>query len=285
MFAGIVFAGGGNRCYWQNGFWQAAAAPLGLEPERIVGVSAGAFQACLALLGLGAAVKTQVEAACRSGLRNIEWRRLMKRQSPFPVGELFRALMLETFGAAELERLKRGPELVVAVSRPPRLLPLTLAIPLGIGGYQIEKKWRAPVHPRTGRRLGFRPEFISVRDLNSPDELAAVITASASVPPFMPVGRVGARPALDGGLVDNVPVEPLLALEAAGRKTLVLLTRRYGVLPEVANRTYVQPSAAIGVRQFSIDEPDGICAAYELGLKDGAAFARRMLAAVPAAAG
>jgi predicted acylesterase/phospholipase RssA len=274
MFAGIVFAGGGNRCYWQNGFWQAAAGPLALAPERIVGVSAGAFQACLALLGVGAVVKARVEAECRTGRRNIEWRRLLSRQSPFPVGSLFASLMHEIFGEAELELLRRKSEVLIAVSRPPPLLPLSLAIPLGIGGYQIEKKWRAPVHPRTGRRLGFRPEFISVRDLKSPRDLAATIAASASVPPFMPVGRVGERPALDGGLVDNVPVEPLAELEGTGRPTLVLLTRRYKALPQIANRTYVQPSEPIGVRQFSIDEPDGICAAYELGLKDGAAFAR-----------
>ena len=32
-------------------------------------------------------------------------------------------------------------------------------------------------------------------------------------------------PAFDGGLVDNVPVEPLTSMETAGGKTLVLLTR------------------------------------------------------------
>jgi hypothetical protein len=32
-------------------------------------------------------------------------------------------------------------------------------------------------------------------------------------------------PAFDGGLVDNVPVEPLTSMETAGRKTLMLLTR------------------------------------------------------------
>jgi hypothetical protein len=24
MFDAIAFAGGGNRCYWQGGFWEAA---------------------------------------------------------------------------------------------------------------------------------------------------------------------------------------------------------------------------------------------------------------------
>ena len=31
MFDAIAFAGGGNRCYWQGGFYEAAAARLGLE--------------------------------------------------------------------------------------------------------------------------------------------------------------------------------------------------------------------------------------------------------------
>ena len=165
--------------------------------------------------------------------------------------------------------------MLVAVLRPPHLLPLSLAIPLGIGGYQIEKKWRAPVHPRTGRRLGFTQEFISVRDLEVRADLAATIAASSSVPPFMPIGRVGARPALDGGLVDNVPVEPLTELEAAGQQTLVLLTRRYSVLPQVANRTYVRSprsrSTCVSSRSTS---RTASAAAYELGLRDGAAFAR-----------
>jgi hypothetical protein len=87
---------------------------------------------------------------------------------------------------------------------------------------------------------------------------------------------VGGRPAFDGGLFDGVPVAPLDAVEAAGGRSLVLLTRLYKHIPQVKGRTYVQPSRRIAVKQFDLTNPDGIRDAYELGLKDGAAFAARM---------
>ena len=90
----------------------------------------------------------------------------------------------------------------------------------------------------------------------------------------MPITQVNGAPAFDGGLVDNVPVLPLEPIEAAGGRTLVLLTRNYRRLPEVPGRTYVQPSRRIDVKQFDLRNPGGIRAAYELGLADGAAFAR-----------
>lgn len=84
---------------------------------------------------------------------------------------------------------------------------------------------------------------------------------------------IGGTPAFDGGLVDNVPVEPIEPVEAAGGRTLVLLTRLYKNPPAVRGRTYVQPSRKIDVSQFDITNPEGIRAAYELGVKDGKAFA------------
>ncbi len=99
--------------------------------------------------------------------------------------------------------------------------------------------------------------------------------ASASVPPFMPVGRVGGMAALDGGLVDNVPVEPLAAVEAAGGRTLVILSRRYRAFPDIPGRTYVQPAEPVPIGQFDITNPAGIRKAFEMGLRDGEAFARR----------
>ena len=40
MFDAIAFAGGGNRCYWQGGFYEAVADRLGPLAERGVGVLA-----------------------------------------------------------------------------------------------------------------------------------------------------------------------------------------------------------------------------------------------------
>ena len=112
-----------------------------------------------------------------------------------------------------------------------------------------------------------------MREVNDARELHDVLLASSGVPPFIPVTLVKGAPAFDGGLVDNVPVEPLLPIESAGGRTLVLLTRMYENVPEVAGRLYVQPSEKIDLSQFDITNPDGIRAAYELGVADGNAFA------------
>jgi predicted acylesterase/phospholipase RssA len=115
---------------------------------------------------------------------------------------------------------------------------------------------------------------LRVQDLASPAEMSAALMASASVPPFMPVGRIGGMAALDGGLVDNVPAEPLHAVEERGGKSLVILSRRYRAFPHVKGRTYVQPSEPVPIGQFDITNPNGIRKAYELGLRDGEAFAQ-----------
>jgi predicted acylesterase/phospholipase RssA len=278
MFDAIAFAGGGNRCYWQGGFWEAVAPALGLKPELMVGVSAGAWSACYSLLGVGRRVNALVAEGCESGRRNLEWREWRQGRSVFPVAGMYQSLMETIVDEAAFAQLKSGPDLLIALARKPRRLPLSLAIPLGIATYQIEKKWRQPVHPRGGRALGFQPEFVRVQDLAGPADLVAALMASASVPPFMPVGRVGGLAALDGGLVDNVPVEPLQAVEARGGKTLVILSRRYRAFPPVPGRLYVQPSRPVPVGQFDITNGPGIRGAYELGLADGETFAKRHLA-------
>jgi predicted acylesterase/phospholipase RssA len=275
MFDAIAFAGGGNRCYWQGGFWEAASPLLGLKPSLIAGVSAGAWSACYSLLGLGERVNAMVVEGCSQGRRNFEWRAWRSEGSPWPVALMYRSLIEAIIDDAALERLKHGPEILIGLARKPRRLPLSLAVPLGIATYQIEKKWRSPVHPRGGRALGFSPEFLRVRDLASSAELSAALMASASVPPFMPIGRVGGMAALDGGLVDNVPIEPLLPVEAEGGRTLVILSRLYRAFPEAKGRTYIQPSGPVPVGQFDITNPTGIRQAYEMGLRDGEAFARR----------
>ncbi|HZH12143.1 MAG TPA: patatin-like phospholipase family protein [Microvirga sp.] len=275
MFDAVAFAGGGNRCYWQGGFWEAAAPLLGLNPSLVVGVSAGAWSACYSLLGLGRKVNAMVAEGCSQGRRNFEWKAWRSEGSPWPVAFMYRTLIETILDEEALARLKQGPDILIGLARKPRRLPLSIAVPLGIATYQIEKKWHSPVHPRGGRALGFIPEFVRVQDLASPAEVAAALMASASVPPFMPVGRIGGMAALDGGLVDNVPAEPLLPVEAQGGRTLVILSRLYRTFPQVKGRTYIQPSEPVPIGQFDITNPDGIRRAYELGLRDGEDFVKR----------
>jgi hypothetical protein len=187
---------------------------------------------------------------------------------------MYRAFLHLLFDAAALARLQQLTDFHIAITRLPRGVPPILGAALGIGAYQLEKHLFAPVHPKFGGRLGFSAEFVRVRAMTAPHELADALMASGGVPPFMPVTKVGDRPAFDGGLFDGVPVAPLAPIEAKGGRSLVLLTRLYKQLPQVKGRTYVQPSRRIRVKQFDLRDPAGIRDAYELGLKDGAAFAQ-----------
>ena len=272
MFDAVAFAGGGNRCYWQGGFWEATAERLGLAPALAVGVSAGAFAGIYSLLGIGERVRSAVFAACGPHQRNIDFAGWRAGGRLYPVGTLYAALLAEMLNHEAFARLQALIDLRIAVARAPRGLPPLAGAALGIGAYQLEKHLFHPVHPRFGRKLGFRPEFVAARELASPEQLVAALLASSGVPPFMPVTRIADRPAFDGGLVDNVPVEPLLPVEAAGGRTLVLLTRVYRHLPQVPGRTYVQPSEPVRVKQFDVTNAAAMRAAYELGLRDGAAF-------------
>jgi hypothetical protein len=273
MFDAIAFSGGGNRCYWQGGFYEAVAERLGFPPKLAVGVSAGAFACIYSILGIGPRVRKLVLAACGPHRKNFDFAGWRAGAPLCPVGPLYRDLLEELLDAAALARLQQLTDLHIAVARLPFGLPPLLGAAIGIGAYQLEKHLLHPVHPRLGRMLGFRAEFIRVRDLAAPGELRDAVIASGCVPPFMPQVLIGGKPGLDGGLVDNVPVEPLRPVEAAGSRTLVLLTRTYRRVPKVPGRTYVQPSRPIGAKQFDVTNPAAIRNAYELGLRDGQAFA------------
>jgi len=276
MYAGLAFAGGGNRCYWQGGFYETVAPRLDLKPKRVVGASAGALAMLYTALGLGHYVRERVCEACLGRSSEMDWPGFRKGGRLFPVGDMYHLMLTDLFTPERLATLREQADFRVAISRPPRFWPLPVAALLGIGAYQLEKRLRKPVHATAGRRLGFKPDLIRLENCAAPDDLIAALMASASVPPFMPAGLVGQRAALDGGLVDNAPAWALANMEAAGAPTLVLLTRPVSAVPQIANRTYVSPSQVIPVSQFTIRNPEGIRFAYELGIRDGEAFLRSL---------
>src|ERR1051326_2853225 len=215
MVEAIPVAGGGNRFYWQGGFYEAAADRLKFPPKVAVGVSAGAFACIYSVLGIGARVRELVLAACGPHRKNLDFAAWRAGGPLCPVGPMYRALLEDVLDEAALTQLQQRTDLHIAVARLPFGLPALLGAAIGIGAYQIEKHLLHPVHPRFSRALGFRAEFIRVRDLATADELRDAIIASGCGPPFMPRVVVGGTPGFDGGLVDNVPVGPLEPIEAA----------------------------------------------------------------------
>ena len=120
MFEALAFAGGGNRCYWQGGFYETVAPRLGLRPKLVVGVSGGAFAALYTALGLGPEVRPKVFAASAVHLPDFDWAGWVRGQPLCPVGELYAELLRQTFDAGRLAALNDGTTRLIAISRPPR---------------------------------------------------------------------------------------------------------------------------------------------------------------------
>jgi predicted acylesterase/phospholipase RssA len=272
-FAAAVFAGGGNRCFWQAGFWSEAAAVLGLRRSvrRVAATSAGAAIACVVLADRTREGLAHFKSAVAANPRNAYPGNVLHRQPVFPHAAMYRRALLAVIDAPALARLHAGPDLLIPVTRAPRWLgPRTAFAVAGLAD-ALEHAVRPSVHPHFARRLGFTAEHVSVRTCPSPEALADLVLASSCTPPFTPALALGGRPALDGGVADNVPAG---AVEALDGPTLVLLTRRYARLPTHPGRTYVQPSAPVPVSAWDYTDPAGIQAAFELGRRDGEAFAQ-----------
>ncbi|MCL4184502.1 MAG: patatin-like phospholipase family protein [Burkholderiaceae bacterium] len=276
MFEQVVFAGGGNRCWWQAGFWETVAPALAMRPRVIAGVSAGAATACLLYANDARTALAYYREALAGNRRNVYPLNLLRRGRPvFPHNAIYRKALQTLLGGEHFERLMRtAPEIRVQFARIPRWLGPRSAVAFGIVGYNVEKYVRRSLHPGFGRAVGFRSEVARVQDCRDADELVSLIIASSCTPPFTPIEYRGGRPTMDGGLVDNVPVD---AVDRDGGPTLVLTTRRYPRHTPVfvrAGRIYVQPSRQVAASSWDYTSPDTYEQTWRQGCEDGEAFLR-----------
>ena len=271
-FHAVVFAGGGGRCVWQVGFWREAAPALDLKPRAVVGVSAGATMAAMIFSGRSEFGLTYMKKAMADNPKNMYPLNLFKGRPIFPHFEIYRKAVVDCIDEAALEKLHQGPDLKIIVSRPPSWSGPRLGVLLGFACYMLERKLSYPVHPQAPAKAGFVAEAIRAGDCRTPEELADLLIASSCTPPMTPVMKRDGKPVLDGGLVDNVPAS---ALDRCQTPALVLLTRRYPEtsIPRAPGRTYIQPSEPIAASKWDYTDPEGLQRAYDLGRRDGEAFA------------
>ena len=268
----VVFAGGGCRCFWQAGFWTEAAPALELAPRQVAGVSAGSAFACAIFAGVLDRIMEDFIERVAANERNVYPGNALRREPIFPHERIYRSTILDNLDAEALRRLRRGPDVRVSIARPPAGLGARTGLLLAALAYQGDRSGKR-VHAAWGRRLGFETEVVSVRECDTPEELAELILHSSCAPPVMPFYQRDGRAVLDGGLVDNAPVE---AVEPAER-VLVLLTRHRPeeTLPRVPGRTYVQPSQPLPIDKWDYTSPEGIREAFDLGRRDAETFVRR----------
>jgi len=267
----LTLAGGGNRAFYQLGllgrWWNRLENRLG----TVATCSAGACTAVILLSGRRDETFDYWLARRAHVTRNFQWSRLLAGRRPTPHFPIYRDTMRFALADGGLERLKAQPfPILVLVAAPPHGLPVPLAVPIGLGAYSLERWWRpGRLHPGIGRRLGFEPVVADLRDAASVEEAADLVLASSATPPFTPVGRVGGRSVLDGGMVDNAPA---FVAERGGPwdRHLVLLTRPYPAasVGHRGRRWYVCPSEPVPADRWDYTRPARITATIALGERD-----------------
>jgi predicted acylesterase/phospholipase RssA len=267
----VVFAGGGSRCFWQAGFWQALEPRLSASPKAVAAASGGASTACHVLAGRARACMEFYRQASNGRRRNFDYTNLFNGGKVYAGHRVYRGALETVLEDEGMARLHKGPEIRVLMARPPAWAPGGLGTALGYLSYTLEKRLSNPVHPQWGLRLGFRP-LVGRADLcRNSKEVADLVLASSCLPPLVTVPGWQGHPVLDGGFIDNAPLA-LLAPEEG--PTLVLLTRRYPreKLQGRDGVTYVQPSRTLAISKFEYVDYDLIQAAFDQGIEDGELF-------------
>lgn len=267
----IVFAGGGNRAFYQLGLMNRWSERLLPRTAAIAACSAGACVAVILLSGRQEATRRFWMERRRGVTRNFEWERLLSGQRPTPHAPIYRDTLIHAMQDGGLERVRAQPfPLLVLASRFPRFLPAGGAVALGLGAYSLEKRlFPRRLHPRLPRRLGFAPAVFDARECNTPEDVADLVIASSATPPFTPLGRYRAGTLLDGGLIDNAPA--FVAEQVPGvARTVVLLTRPYpeGVAGRRGRRLYVAPSVPVPVERWDYTRPERVDATIDMGERE-----------------
>lgn len=266
----LVFAGGGNRCWWQAGavsHWLEQGWQL---PAQLFGTSAGA---AVATSFLTTGTQTALEACQQlyaANARMFEWKHLLRLRLRFAHRRIYPEWVTSFLSAEHFERLRESSSrLSVAVTRPVRMLGLSGSIVAATFAYLADKFLANRIHPRLPKMLGLPQDMFDLHACTSVDEALTLLVAAAAAQPFIPARRIGGRAAFDGGYTDNAPIPPQQENERAG--TLVLLTRHYPKLPTLfrANgRHYWQPSQRIPVSMLDCTPRATIHDAFALGQHD-----------------
>lgn len=263
----LIFAGGGNRCWWQAGAVSQLLAQGWQLPMQLVGTSGGAAVAASFLTAGPQAALASCQRLYAGQTRMLEWRGLLRGRLHYAHRHIYPAWLASFVDANHFQALRQSKRrLQVAITLPARWLGLHGSIGIATLAYLADKFLCGPLHPSLPRRLGLRQEFRALHDCNSLDDAHALLTAAGAALPFIPARRIDGEYAFDGGYTDNAPLPPQTDGEKA--HTLVLLTRHYPKLPSMfrANgRNYWQPGMRVPVSMLDCTARATVLDAWALG--------------------
>ena len=139
-YENIVFAGGGNRCWWQAGMIETLSKHLAITPKSLTGTSAGG--------AVAVAFATQrIQFALDDCIRlysanssNFIWKNIISGKRPFPQSYLYRVWTEKFFDQQAFSYLKSQQlSIKISLTRPTQYLPLSLSVCLGLILYSSKK--------------------------------------------------------------------------------------------------------------------------------------------------
>jgi predicted acylesterase/phospholipase RssA len=267
----LTLAGGGNRAFFQAGLLRHWWPRLESRVAVIASCSAGASMAVSLITGREREATAFWYRRRAHVTRNIEWLKLLRGERPTPHTPVYRDTLRHALAEGGFARLRSAPHPIqVLTALPPWWLPAPLAVVVGMTAYSIERKmYDGKLHPGSGRRLGFRPHVVDLRECATIEDVVDVVVASSATPPFTPLGRHNGSALLDGGLVDNAPAFVAERMEGI-RRHLVILTRPY---PEASVgrkgiRWYVCPCEPVPINRWEYTRPDLVDATIALGERE-----------------
>ena len=197
----LVFAGGGNRCWWQAGLVAAFLEKGWQLPPTLVGTSAGAAIAAACMMGGPERALRNCLSIYANNHRLFDWRGLARRQLVFAHQDIY-PRWIESFLDDESYCVLRGgrTRLTVALTRPARYLGLSGSVLAGTLAYFIDKYLWKSIHPHLPTYLGLRQDFVVLNDCSSTLQARNLLRAAAAAPPFMSALPLGTGMAFDGGL-------------------------------------------------------------------------------------
>ena len=285
----LVFAGGGNRCFWQAGLVTRLLEAGWRLPVQLVGTSAGAGVAASLIAGKVAQGIEVCRELYASNPRIVDWSGAWRGRLGFAHEHIFPAWVASYLNEATFDAVRQArSRLRVAFARPHPVLGLQVSTLVGMLAYMVDKHINHSIHPRLPQILGLRQGYMNLHDCATLSEAQNLVSAAAAAPPFMRTRYVAGQAAIDGGFVDNAPVgsvPPDVASTGQSRLSqisqpgvLVLLTRFYPKLPTLfswQSRCYLQPSRKIPVSTWDCTPKTTIDQAYDLGTHDADALLTR----------
>lgn len=271
----LVFAGGGNRCWWQAGVITNLLDSGWKLPPVLVGTSAGAAIATSLITCSARDALASCKRLYEQNDQMFDWRSLVRMKLKFAHQHIYPAWIESFTSDHHFDRLRSASsELIVAVTRPARFLGLAGSLVAGSIAYLADKKVAHSIHPRLPRYLGLRQEFLGLKSVANAQAARDLLQAVAAAAPFMLAQRINGEWGFDGGYADNAPIPHQTKEQKA--KTLVLLTRHYPDLPTIFQwneRTYWQPSQKVPVSTWDCRPGTAVDAAFDLGIRDCAGIA------------